>query len=826
MKQFILILFVLCFVHEVMAQVTGKVTDLTGAPVPFATVLLLADRDSTMVGSAITNENGEYKIENVRPGHYRQRVRSVGFRTWTSAVIEFIADNNGASQQQTVSKDLGVQVISPESTQLGEVVVQGEKPLLEQGSDGIVINVESSVMTKGSTALQLLERSPGVRIDHQNSTMELNGKNGVMVMINRKLLRMPVEQLVSFLNGMSANDIVRIELLTTPPAGFDAEGSGGVINIVMKRSVDPGTTGTLSMTGGYAYREKGMASASLNHSTDKTDIYSSYIFSRDRSAAYFFAKGHEQEPMLGGYAASEFTSTSLATQNSHNATLGIDTRPNKKTTTGASVSYNNSKTGINMINHGIYHIEPDSLYEINAVADNVNHWSSAITNVYLERALHSGEKVNLDLDYLHYNNNYPTKGQNSFFSRNGQQAGNNDTLFSPVSRGLSKTKINVGVVKMDYTRVISAAWKLDMGVKETLTRTKGSSSIENLVEGEFVTRPASVNDLTMNESISAAYASIDGAIDSSTQITAGVRYEYSRTQIDNSETGSNITDRKLSKWFPTFMFSKKINDRAGFDLSYTKRISRPSYSDLASFVTPNGPMSVNTGNPLLKPTITNNIKIGFHHSGYSFSILLSRDDHPIARYQTVSTKDGKQMAVSPQNLSYQNNLNFQFAVPIRVSTWWEMNYGFVGGWRKFKLDYTQVPAEETYFAYTLQASEVFRLPRSFAVEVSGYFNSDSYNGSRKVDPYGIVNFGIKKEFSKGGVIQLALSDVFRSGAISSYFGTLTREAFDLQTHVVYHPESGLYQTIKLTYTKSFGSQKSVGRKGNRGTQAEQERIGN
>jgi hypothetical protein len=569
-----------------------------------------------------------------------------------------------------------------------------------------------------------------------------------------------------------------------------------------------------------------MAGGSLNHSTEKTDIYSSYTFSRDRSKAFFFADGHEQEPMLGGYAASEFKSTSMAMQNSHNATVGFDNRPNNKTTTGASVTYNNSKTEVNMINHGTYHIEPDSLYEVNAMADNVNHWSSAISNVYVERTLHSGEKINVDLDYLRYNNKYPTKGQNSFFSRNGQQAGNNDTLFSPVSRGLSKTMINVGVIKVDYTRPVAMGWKLDVGAKGTITRTTGSSSIENLVEGEFVTRPASINNLTMDESIGAAYASVDGVIDSSTQITAGLRYEYSHTQINNSETETTVTDRKLSKLFPTIVFSKEVNDRWGFDLSYTKRISRPSYNDLASFVTPNGPMSVNTGNPLLKPTITNNIRMGLHHSGYMFSVLLSRDEHPIARNQTVATKDGKQMAVSPQNLIYQNNLNFQFAVPIRVGAWWEMNYGFVGGWRKFKLDYTQVPAEQTYFAYTLQGSEVFRLPQSFAVEVSGYFNSSSYNGSRTVDSYGAVNIGIKKEFKKGGVIQLALSDIFRSSAIAGNFGALTREAFDLQTHVVYHPESSLYQTLRLTYTKSFGSMKGDRNRKSNGAQAERDRMSN
>jgi outer membrane receptor protein involved in Fe transport len=329
----------------------------------------------------------------------------------------------------------------------------------------------------------------------------------------------------------------------------------------------------------------------------------------------------------------------------------------------------------------------------------------------------------------------------------------------------------------------------------------------------------------MREGIGAAYGSLKAKLDSSTQLLAGLRYEYSNTRMDNPLNGQNIADRQLGVLFPSLLLTKKLNNGAEWLLSYSRRISRPSYADLASYVTYNGPSSVNTGNPLLRPTVTNNLKLGYKYKSYSFSALLSRDDAPIARNQTVYTADKMQMAVSPQNMVYQDNLTFQANLPFSVGNWWNMNYDLIGGWHRFKLDYTPQPAEKTYFAYNLHTSQVFKLPSMFSIELSGYYNSAFYNGSRKVDGYGVLNAGIKKELkNNGGSFQLAVSDPLRTNAISSYFGSLTQEAFDLKTHVNFHTESSKYLLIKLSYSRSFGSTRSAVQR-DKGSSEESERIG-
>ena len=824
MRQ-ILSFILMLSIHLAIGQVSGQVTDDVGNPIPYATVALLDTNDSTMLGSGLTNEAGIYRIDKIRPGKFFQRISSVGYQTWTSSVIILVTDSQTSGAD--IVKDLGVQVLRTDTQQLDEVEIKAERQFMESRTNGVIINFENSVMTKGSNALQLLERSPGVKIDLQNNNLELNGKNGVMVMINNKLIRMPVEHLIAFLQGMTANDIVKIELLVIPPAGFDAEGSGGVINIVTRKETALGTRSSFILSGGIGYKEKAMASVNLSHVRPVTSFYGSYTYSRDRSSNYFFATGSELEPMLGGYALSEFLSSVAAAQNSHNAIVGFDSQLSRKTKFGISTNITSNVTSIRTQNNGHYVIEQDSVYLLDAQSLSINKWRSIIANTYIERQLDDRKNINFDFDYLQYNNDYPTDASNSFLSSTGRQAGANDTLFSPLSKAISRTDIRVGVAKVDFITTISNHWKLETGLKETFTQTTGNSAISNLVEGNYVTRSASVNNMRMHEQVAAGYASLEGRLDTTFRFVAGMRYEFSHTLIKDAVNNATTADRKLSKLFPTVILAKDLSSKSGIQLSYSKRISRPTYRDLTSFVTPNGPTSVNTGNPLLKPTITHNISLGFHYAGYDFSFQLSRDEYPIARSQIVYTPDKTQMAVSPQNLIYQNNLTVQTSIPVRVSNWWDMTYGAVGGWRQFALDYTPVPASKTYFAYTLQGMETFHLPAAFAIEISGYYNSDGYNGSRKTVGFGVIHAGIKKDFKSGGTLQLAFTDIFRTGVMSSYFGALTQEAFDLRTQVAYYPESSVYQTVKLTYSHSFGvPHKSEQRKRNTGSQVERERIGN
>ncbi|MEC5143738.1 outer membrane beta-barrel family protein [Chitinophaga sp. 212800010-3] len=692
----------------------------------------------------------------------------------------------------------------PANRRLNEVVIQATKPVFRQQPYGTIVNVGSSVLTRGSSALEVLERSPGVFIDRRNNSIALNGKSGVTVMLNGKQVRMPVEQLVTFLNGLRADNIEKIELLTTPPAGYDAEGSAGMINIVLKRNRQHGTSGTASATAGYGWGEKAVLSLSLAHNTPRAQVYGDYSFSHDRSNMDWHSDATDNVPLMGP-AVSYFLSTMRPVQRNHNAGAGVELHPDSTVTLGASLRYNNSLLNFMTMNKARYHILPDSLVLLDATINGPNRWRNVMGSLYLEKRLRRGTQLSADLDYLRYINDNPSDVQTTLVNTNGKVVRENDSLFAHQQKGMAHTVINVGVVKMDYIRQFNPVWKLEAGIKGTYTQSRSVSGIISLVNGQWVSREETSNNIAMKEAIGAAYVSLNAQLNPLTSLVIGARYEYSLTRMGDRFKNESVANRKLGKLFPSIFLSRKLNEQSELQFSFTERISRPSYNDLASFVAYTDPVSVFTGNPLLKPAITYNLKLGYRYKSYAFSLLGSRDNSPIVHYQIVEVPGSNLLHVSPQNLAWQNNIALQADLPWKVGNWWNMNYSLAGGWRQFRVEFTRVPAEKAYYWYTINFNETFQLPQHFSLEVSGWYNGPSYDGSKKYDGFGAVNAGIKKEMkNNSGTLQLSVTDVFRTNQSHSYYGALTEEAFSLRSHVVFNTESHYSPIFKLTYARSFG----------------------
>lgn len=805
MKTLCISLLLFCSLQPGFAQISGNITASNGQPLSLVSVFLMKSIDTSLVKSMLTKEKGAYRFEGIAPGSYIIRISSMGYQTWNSPAFNIAAN-------QPV-KDLGVTVMNETTRQLGEVVIRADKPLYQQRNDGMVVNVANSVLTKGSSALQVLERSPGVVIDHRNNGINLNGKSGVMVMMDGKLMRIPTDQVVNMLSGMSADNIDRIELLSTPPAGYDAEGSAGLINIVSKKNKKQGTSGSFTLTGGQGWGEKGSGSVNLARNTKNINLFGSYTFSHDRTYSNIYITSAQYMPFLGGDGSVVFTTETKRVQNDHNATFGADIKLTPKTTIGGNIAYNNSNSSAANYNHALYKVLPDSLLTYNGYITGQNQWNSLVASVNVDNTLNEGEKINVDADYIHYSNNNPTDVKSSFVNEKGEQVYANNSINGPRQRGFANTSINVGVAKIDYNKQFNAKLKLETGIKGTYTTSSSSSGIESLVNSNWIKNTETANDIYMKEGIGAAYASLNARLDSSTSVTIGSRYEYSYTNMDDPHTGKSLINRKLGVLFPSVFFSRKLNAVSELQLSYSKRISRPTYNDLASYFGYSDPTAVYTGNPFLKPTITSNIKLGYNYHDYSFSLLFSRDKDLIARYQLSTGPSKNLLYISPQNLNYQNNLTFQANLPFKINNWWDMNYSFTGGLSQFKGGgYTIYPFKKSYFIYSLNFSESFKLPQQWFFELSGWYNSQSYNATIKVDGFGSLNAGIKKELkNNNGSFQLSVSDILRTVRIHVYYGTLTQEAFSIKSNVDVQTESAKFPIIKLTYSRSFGNTRAAGR---------------
>lgn len=780
-------------------------------------ISLLRSADSVLVKATTSNTSGRFRFSEIPYSSYMLRVSAIGYQTLYSSIIKIDSVN------QMI--DVGNLDLTEVSENLDQVIVRAKKPLFEQQVSGTTINVSNSILSKGYSALEVLERAPGVAIDRRSSSISLNGKSGVLVMLNGKLIRMPAEQLINFLNSASANEIEKIELMNTPPSKFDAEGNAGIINIVLKRKKNQAS---VSLTAGYGWGEKAGANLNFSRSNNKANYYGSYSFAHDRSYANWFSTASDLGSMIGGPNQSTFLSVIKPVSSSHNSEIGFDTKLNSLTTAGANLMFNASAIKDHTTNHARYDLLSGREYIFDTDIISRNKWKNVLASGFLERKIGTNNLLSLNIDYLAYLNQHPGNAVSSFADLNGNLPSDNDTAFAENQRSFSNSRIRVGVMKLDYQATPTGKIRFEAGLKATYTNNQSDSRIESFVNNSWINWPSTKNDIVMKEGIAAAYASFSMQASKAVEWNAGLRYEYAQTEISENNLLKTNSKRHLGNFFPVISLTFKSEKNSKLYLSYSKRISRPSYTDLASFVAYTGPISIETGNSLLKPTITNNLKLGYNFRNYNFSVLLSRDDHPIARYQAISSANGDLLVIAPQNVNYQNNLLLQSTLPVRIFSWWNINSAVNFGLHRFSISYTAVPVIHSYFSYNANLSQTFSFSKNYSIELSTWYNSKAYNGSKRQDGFGAVNAGVRKELKKNaGIIQISVTDLFRTGVVTSYFGTLTQEAFNLRSKVPYTPESSKVPIFKITYTKSFGlKENSRLRHSSKASQEERERIRN
>src|ERR1044072_505049 len=215
---------------------------------------------------------------------------------------------------------------------LGEVVVTAKKELTKHTPGGKVFNIQLSLLTKGSNALQVLERLPGVITDRRNNQFSLNGQSGVTVLFNGRRVGLSMEELMNLLESTVADNIDKIELITSADAKYDADGSGGIINIIFKKSEQEGTRVNASATLGYGYRGKAVGSISLSHGFKNASVFGSYSWIYDGVRSGFMGDGTNEDLLYKGSTLATFSGISRRFQNTHNINLTGEIRPGLKNT--------------------------------------------------------------------------------------------------------------------------------------------------------------------------------------------------------------------------------------------------------------------------------------------------------------------------------------------------------------------------------------------------------------------------------------------------------------------------------------------------------------
>lgn len=786
-----------------MAQIQGKYHDSNNEPILFATILLINQSDSAVVTGIQGSDVGTFSITNFKPGKYLIKASAVGYKTVVSAPFEIKNSNDHIHLDPLIAEE--------DVTHIDEVSVIAKKPIYEQQIDRLVINVENSITSTGTTALNVLEKSPGVNVNRQSGTLSLGGKDGVLVMINGKESHMPVSAAIEMLNGMSSENVKKIELITTPPSKYAAEGDAGIINIVLKKDDDFGTNGTYTLGAGMGVDGKLNGSIIMNHHVNKVNYYGMYSSSYDNS--YQVISMDRLTTQDGSVNETKSESLRQPVTIFNNARLGFDYTVNSKTIVGVLASGYTSDWKMDAMNH-ISYLKDDQLTSlVDQQMNESNKWKNYMGNINVQHSFKEDEILEFNADYLHYDDSNPSQYFIQYMDATGQPTTTEEIKVTKV------TPINALVGKLDYNKTLGKDLKLESGLKYTNSKFVNDVSVANKTDGTWIYVEELTNKYDLAENISAIYSTLNYKFNEKTSMNAGLRYEYTNTVL-NTVTESGIIDRHYGELFPTLYLSRDLNKNNNFQVSYSRRITRPTYNELAPFILFQTPDTYIAGNVNLQPSISNVFKSDYKYKSVLLSFTYTNEANAIRRFQPTQDSVKNVLYLTSQNLDLVTTASMMLSFPIRLTKWWNMQNNLNGILQNVHTNYEGEQLDINSKNFRFVTINNFKIMEGLTGEVTGEYQSAALSGINRSDARGSVSIGLqKKSKNEKNTFSLNLSDVFKTSLYS-----FTADVPELNIH-----NSGTLdfepRVLRFTYSHNFGSNKvKAARKRETGSSEEQKRV--
>ena len=768
-------------------KITGAVLDEKSSPFPFVNVLLLKANDSTMVQGLAADENGKFLFEQIKEGQYLALVSMVGYQ---KAYSKTFVVNNNTIVIPTIE-------LKTDIKSLNEVTVVAKKPFIEQQIDRTVINVENSIVSAGATALEVLERAPGVTVDQQNEQLKLRGKAGVIVQIDGRQTFLSQQELMTLLRNTPSDNIEKIELITNPSSKYDAAGNSGIINIKMKRNKNYGTNGNINLGAAYSRYGRGNATATLNHRAGKI---STFI-----SGGTFYNKGFNNNTIYRKIPFEDkvtvFDQRTERTNESyyHNLRAGVDYYATDKTTFGVLVSgfYNDWSNPYGQTNTRILNEDLSLQRTFRTNLFNGGKMTNVSANVNFKHQFNDkGKELTFDADYVNYGGKKNSNLDTRYYNPSGQQDGNPEQV-----RNYMPSDINIGVAKIDYTQPL---WKgkFETGVKTSYVASDNNMVFETKTD-EWALDPLRSNQFKYTENVNAAYINYSGSISKKIKYQLGLRGEHTHS-IGNSVTLNQKRDRNYINLFPSIFLSNQLDTNNVINLSYSRRIDRPNYQSLNPFEFYLDPYTFQKGNPNLKPQYTNSFQLVHVYKNFvNTTFAYSRIKDMIADELPQQIASENKTFVTSDNLDNQDNFSLTVSVPIPIRKWWNLQTNFTGVYNHYKSFYLEEQLEIKQASWNMYANNQFTLKKGWSAEISGWYNSRAFYGLYAAKPMGMVNAGIQKSiWNKKGSIRLNVNDIFWTNRFN---GRALYKDIDFAVRSEWPSRQ-----FRITFTYSFGNQNVKG----------------
>ena len=765
-------------------KVNGTVVDGSTKIIESATITLLRSKDSSVAKMSVADKAGKFVFEGIADGKYLVSISAVGHQKGFSETFE-INSSNSSVTLKTIE-------LVPQATSLGGVAVTAKKPFIEQKPGKTVINVDASPTNAGLNVLELLEKSPGVSVDNDGN-ISIKGKQGVLILIDGKQTYMSGADLANLLKNMPSSNLEQLEIMTNPPAKYDASGNSGIINIKTKKNIVKGMNGsvTLGYTQGiYGRTNNGI---NLNYRNSKVNIFGGYNGGTwEGYNQLIISRNFYKNEVLDG--SSDQVSRPHFKGVYHGIKLGTDYYFSKKDVLGFVVNGNfNNGTEDPHSNSNLRDASGNITGKLNSQNYNRREFTGFTANVNYKHTFDStGREITADLDYASYYNKSQTQLTTASFDASDIKLGNDVIL-----KGNIPSMIDIYTAKSDYVQPFKSGLKLEAGVKTSYVKTNNQVGYLRNSGAEWVNDENRSNHFVYSENINAAYAILSKTIKKKWNLIAGLRLENTNAKGHQLQNDSSFT-RHYTNLFPNVGVGYDMNEKNQFNFSYSRRIMRPNYDALNPFVFFLDSLTYGQGNPYLQPQFTNNFEISHTFRRFlTTTINYTQTDDIITQLLKQNTEK-KITYQTQENFSKMKQIGVAVMANFPVKKWWNTNIYLNVFNNHYKGMYQYQPVDIQFTAFMGNMTNTFTIgKKGWSAELSGWYRSKTTEGLLVANPMWAVNSAITKQvLKKKGTVKFGVRDIFWTQAFSGY-----AKYADVDVNVASKRDS---RQFNLTFTYRFG----------------------
>ena len=766
-------------------KVTGQVIEQESKqPLEFANVIIQTT-DNVTVAGGLTDAAGKFNLA-VAPGSYNIKFDFISFKSITLTGKQITADTN-----------LGVTAMAADATILNAVEITAERSTVEIKLDKRVYTVGNDMMVKGGTVSDVLDNVPSLSVDSEGN-VALRGNQSVTILIDGRPSNLAGSNVAEVLRLLPADSVDKVEVITNPSARYDAEGGGGIVNIILKKGKANGFNGSVIANTGYPSNQG--ISTNLNYRSENYNLFSNLGYNYRKNPGNSFTNS---EYLNEDNTTASFTNERRKNERlrkGFNGSLGMEWFLNKTTTWTNSVTFRRN-TGNN----------PAKTYYDNYTAD------GTFTNTRFRNNKEEDKDINMQYSSS-ITKKFNDKGHelkvDATISRNtdDEDADISDEILNTadVSRNTYERTINDelekrGLVQADYVLPIGENSKFEAGYRGSFSSLKTNAQALTLTDGEYVNNPNYTNFLEYKEKVNAFYTQYGSKVGKFSYL-GGLRWEDSNIDVNLLTTGT-YNNKKYNNFFPSAFLSYEFSQSSNVSLSYSRRINRPRGRFLNPFSGLQSNINIFRGNPDINPSKTHAIDLGYlkkwkditlSTSAYlnitddSFQFVRQRSGDYVTQVVggadivdpatgAVTIVDGQDTRTpvtltTPINLSKEYRFGFEFNINYNPFKWWRINSNFNFYRNQTKGDYTFTYQDEdgvtvndfqdfnkTAYAWTTRINSKITLPYKIDWQLNGNYEAPQNNAQGRRVGVASANTALSKDILKDkATIALNVQDIFNS----------------------------------------------------------------